>query len=239
MKYCEKDYFRRFNSLDLEYVYTDKHIHSEWTDGRDSISKIAEKAEDLDLRIIAIVDHLRKDSAYFEEYSKEIKQVAKKSKVVILTGFEAKIEDFQGNIDVSEKNLRKAQIKVASVHRFPVAGKLYFPNEFKKRVCQEIELALTVPSIKKRRFNVIGHPGGMSLQAYGEFPLDFFEEIIRECKKSGIAFEINSKYHLPVLKSLKRLLKIYNPLVSLGSDAHKIEDLGRHTDILRKVAIDE
>jgi putative hydrolase len=235
MKYCNRSYFKRFNSIDLGYIYTDKHIHSVWTDGQDTIAKIAKKAKDLDLRHIAIVDHVRKDSNYFDAYSGEIKKVAKKSKVDILTGFEAKIEDFQGNMDVSEKSVKEAQIRVASVHRFPIGKRLYLPTMFNKKICQEIELELTIAAIKRNKFNVVGHPGGMSLQTYQSFPIDFFEAIIIECKRKGIAFEINSKYHLVVLSDLIRLLKRHNPLVSLGSDAHCVNDLGKCTNIFRKV----
>jgi histidinol phosphatase-like PHP family hydrolase len=231
-------YFKKFNSVDREYINTDKHIHSVWTDGCDTIAKIAKKAKDLGLRHIAIVDHIRKNSVYFTDYCNEIAKVAKKFTIDILTGFEAKVEDFLGNIDVSEEVVKKAQIRVASVHRFPIGRKLYLPKEFKKRICQEIELELIIAAIKSQRFNVIGHPGGMSLQIYHDFPMDFFDEIIIECKKNNVAFEINGKYHLAILKDLKRLLRKHNPFVSLGSDAHSVDDLGKYSGILRKVIFD-
>ena len=231
--------FKRFDSIDRDYICTDKHIHSAWTDGDGSVWQIAKKAKESGLVQIAIVDHIRTDSTYFVQYCEEIEEVNRRIDIDILVGFEAKIKNFQGDIDVSNNVIEKAQIKIASVHRFPIGRKLYQPKEFKKKICQEVELELSIATIKSKRCNVIGHPGGMSLITYNEFPLDFFEEIIIGCKNNNVAFELNTFYHHLVLRDLKTLLRKHNVLVSLGSDAHKIRNIGSSIKTLKKVIINE
>jgi len=232
-------YFKRFNSISLNYLYTDKHMHSTWTDGKGTVLQMAEKAKELGLKQIAFVDHVREDSAYFTQYCKEIKAVCKKINIDILAGCEMKIKNFQGDIDIPKDVMKNAELKVVSVHRFPLGRKLYQPNELNKRICQEVELELSIAAIRNKRFDVLGHPGGMSLMAYREFPLEFFEEIILECQKNDIVFELNSFYHVLVLKDLKTLLSRHNAFVSFGSDAHRIEEIEESINILKRVITDE
>jgi len=228
------NYFKRFNAIDRVYLHTDKHMHSTWTDGQANIAQIAKHAVGLGLNTIAITDHIRETSTYFPEYCKEIKKVQKSSGLKILAGFEAKIKNFGGEIDVSKDVLKKAQIKIASVHRFPLGRKLYSPKEFDKKICQEIELELSIAALKKGQANVLGHPGGMSIRRYNEFPLEFFEEIIAECKKQDIAFDLDCSYHTVVYPALKPILQKHNPLISLGSDAHKLSEIGGWIKILNE-----
>jgi len=75
-------------------------------------------------------------------------------------------------------------------------------------------------------FDILGHPGGMSLRFHGEFPTEYFEEIIINCVKHNIAFDINYSYHSNIINQLKPLFVKYNPLVSIGSDAHIADSVG-------------
>lgn len=229
------NYFKRFKEIDLQYIYTDKHIHSRWTDGENSVLEIAKEAQKIGLKQIAISDHIRIESDYFNEYYKEIKEISDNIGIELLVGFEAKISNLDGDIDVSEDVLKKAQIRIASVHRFPIDGKLFQPDKFDKTLCQELELRLSLSAINKRGFNVLGHPGGMSIITYKEFPLNFFEQIVVACRENDIAFELNANYHQEVLVDLKHLLKKYNVFVSLGSDSHKIEDLGKTINSFKNI----
>ena len=78
-----------------------------------------------------------------------------------MVGFEAKVTDFMGNIDVTSEVVTKADIAIVSVHRYPLGNKLYDASEFQKKIAQEIELELSLSAIKKRGLNVLGHPAGM------------------------------------------------------------------------------
>jgi len=231
--------FRKFNDIDETYIYTDNHIHSNWTDGEGSVMKILKRSAEIGLNQIAITEHVRKESKFFDKYCEQVKNAKKCFRLNILEGFEAKIDSFNGELDVSNDILKKAKLRIGSVHRFPVGRRLYCPNQFKKNVCQEIELELSIAAIKNGHCDILGHPGGMSLRSYGEFPVHFFEEIISGCKKNKVIFEINAAYHKNILRKLKGMLKKYNPYISIGSDAHKIEEIGGWIKVLKREIIDE
>lgn len=226
-------YLKRFNEISPDYLNSDKHIHSQWTDGKGTILQIAERANRLGLNHIAITDHIRSDSSYFPKYFDEIRRIRRRYSFNILVGVEVKIRNFNGDIDIPGSALKRAEIKVASVHRFPIGRKLYTPHKFSKRLCQEIELELSLAALKKGGFDVLGHPGAMSLKFFGEFPIGFFKEIALKCRKSHIAFEVNSFYHKSALKQLKSILKEHNPLVSIGSEAHNLKDVGSCLSVIK------
>lgn len=228
----EVNFFTRFNELNENDLKVDFHLHSTWTDGKNSVKEIIQKAKEEGLHSIAITDHIRKESTYFNEYKKEIDTLNDNNKLNIYTGFEAKVEDFLGNIDVKPEVAHEADIAILSVHRYPLGSKLYNASEFKKEIAQEIELELSLAALKKGGFNVLGHPGGMSLTYHKEFPVAFYEEIIIECKKNDIAFDFNGRYHREEVDKIYPLLKKHNPYVSIGTDSHNINPMGKWNRLL-------
>lgn len=229
------DFFPRFNELDCNAFNVDFHLHSTWTDGKNTVSEIIENAKHNKLHSIAITDHIRRESTYFDEYQQEIVRLNHQEKELnIYVGFEAKVMDFNGNIDVHESVVQKADIAIVSVHRYPLGCNLYDASDFKQTIAQEIELELSLAALKKGGFNVLGHPGGMSLNYFKEFPAHFFEEIIIECVKNDIAFDFNGRYHARAIYELHPLLKKHNPHVSIGTDSHNINPMGKWNKQLRE-----
>ncbi|MDF1874435.1 PHP domain-containing protein [Sulfurimonas sp. SAG-AH-194-I05] len=221
------DFFPRFNTLTKNDLKVDFHLHSTWTDGKNTVEEIIQTAKEYGLHSIAITDHIREESTYFEAYKKEIDRLNSESDMNIYVGFEAKISDFVGNIDVKKEEAEAADIAVVSVHRYPLGNRLYTASEFTKNIAQEIEFELSIAALKGGGFNVLGHPGGMSLTHFKEFPLDFYEEIITECIKNEIAFDLNGRYHQHQIDILYPLLQKHNPFVAIGTDSHNINRMGR------------
>lgn len=220
------NFFPKFNDLTLSNLKVDFHLHSTWTDGKNSVSEIIEYAKLHKLNSIAITDHIRRSSTYFDDYKKEIDFLNSQGIINVYKGFEAKVNDFEGNIDVKEEVVKEADIAIVSVHRFPLGRKLYNVSEFTSKVAQEIELELSLAALNKGGFNVLGHPGGMSLAFFKEFCVDFFDEIIISCVKNNIAFDLNGRYHFDQIDSLLPLLKKHNPYISIGTDSHDVLKMG-------------
>ena len=213
----------------------DFHLHSTWSDGQNSIQQILQRAKENNLTEIAITDHIRKESTYFDDYQQEIDSLNETEKNLnIYSGFEAKVSDFTGNIDVCEDVVNKSDLAIISVHRYPLGAKLYKASEFSKQVANEIELELSLAAMKKGGFNVLGHPGGMSLVFHQEFPMDFFEEIISHCAKYDIAFDFNGRYHGHLLRELCHLFAKHNPHISIGTDSHHIDKMQTWNDTLKE-----
>lgn len=227
------NFFPKFNDLKFNDLMVDFHLHSTWTDGQNSITEIIKSAKKNNIHSIAITDHIRKTSTYFNDYKNEINHLNSHENINIYIGFEAKINDFVGNIDVKDIVVKEADIAIASVHRFPIGQRLYNASEFKSNIAQEIELELSLAALNMGGFNVLGHPGGMSLTAHNEFHQNFFEEIIVMCSKNDIAFDLNGRYHCNQLNILLPLLKKYNPHVSIGTDSHSVKSIGYWNNILK------
>lgn len=213
--------FLRMKNLNISNSRIDMHMHTTWTDGEDTLIDMIRQTEKNRLTSIAITDHIRKESDYYLNYLKKIEDIRNNYKVKIYSGFEAKILNLKGGIDIPEEAVEKADFVIASVHRLPYAQTFKHPSELPFNELALLEKNLALVTIKNNKgISVIGHCGGMSIATYGEFPLAYFQEVIHACTDNGIAFEYNYKYHSEYEEELKKLLIKYNPYVSVGSDAH-------------------
>lgn len=221
-----KPIFKRYSEIDADYILSDMHMHSTWTDGIGTIEQNITRAKEIGLQRIAATDHIRADSTYFPAYYEEILKLRDEYQFDVYIGFEAKVNNFNGEIDVSKANLKISELSICSVHRFPIGRKLIPAKAFSAEVSQEIELELSIAALETGEFSVMGHPGGMSLRTHGAFKKEYFEEIIIACKKQDIAFDFNASYHQKVKEDLIDLFSMYDPLISIGSDAHKPDAIG-------------
>lgn len=224
------NYFKRFSEITSDDLNVDMHMHSTYTDGEGLIETIIEVAEQRGLKRIAFTDHVRKKSSYVSGYFEHIDRVSSGTAVELVKGVEAKVDNFSGDVDVSNEVREKADIIIASVHRFPLGRNLYAANKFEKSIAQAIEFDLALAAVDARSCDILGHPGGMSLRAFQEFPFESFEELIKACSLNGIVFEISSAYHKPVATQLIPLLQKHNPLVSFSSDAHTLDRIGENCE---------
>ena len=62
------NFFPRFNNLSYKSLSVDFHLHSTWYDGKNTISEIINSAQNNRINSIAITDHVRKESVYFDNY---------------------------------------------------------------------------------------------------------------------------------------------------------------------------
>ena len=233
-----KPYFKRFTSLTPSDYLSDHHIHSTWTDGEGNVREIIEKARDAGLSQVAVTDHVRACSKYGFEYEKEIRQLSKEYDFEVLVGFEAKVADYNGRLDISEQYRGLADFVIGSVHSIPVKTKsrIVFQktDTFSRGKLQELEYQLSLAIIKNGQADILGHPGGMSLALHGNFDLGLMEEIIKICSCSNTAFEVNSRYHKDIIDWILKKLKQYNPLVSFSSDAHNLSQIGSCVKMLKQ-----
>lgn len=221
--------FIKMRELQAYNSRMDLHMHTNWTDGENTISEMIKKADLNGLTRIAITDHIRRESDYYSDYIESVKKVSQDFNLDVYCGFEAKILNSEGDIDIPEMAYNQADIVVASVHRIPWGEKYINPKEINHKELIDIELELALSAICNKRVNVIGHSGGMSISTYGTFPEEYFERIIVECERQNVAFEFNYKYHSKYENVLKELLYKYNPYVSLGSDAHNLDRISNRS----------
>lgn len=217
--------FKRMSTILVDSSRLDMHIHTTWTDGKASMKEMLDRCSLNHLSMAAITDHIRSSSDYYGDYLKEIESHRDKYHFLLYGGFEAKISGSDGRIDIPKEAYDMADIIIASVHRVPYGGRLVYPRDIQQDELAQVEKDLSIAAVSNREGmypNVLGHCGGMSIAAYGSFPIEYFDEVIRACNECDTAFEFNYKYHEKYEKELKELLKKYDPYVSVGSDAHEV-----------------
>lgn len=234
-----KPTFRRFTDFRAEDVNFDFHMHTTQTDGRNSAAEMIAGATNLGLRAIAFSEHVNTDCPWFSDFKARVETVRRDAQIDVLIGIEAKPLDFEGAIDASPEVLDAAELVVGSVHRYPNGeGGLIplaeIPNLGREKAEQiELDLALGMVTRQASRIDVLGHPMGVFSKFFDGLPESSMETLMAACRDSGVAFEISTKY-CKDLGRLVELLRKTNPTVSIGSDAHAVDDIGRSFQQLKE-----
>ena len=208
----------------------DLHMHTTYSDGKNSVKQMVDTAKKLGLKTIAITDHIWRSSDWFDEYAKEIKSID--SEVKVLIGFEAKALSVNGEIDATKVMCKVADIRIGAIHRIPKSSDI---NEYLKReeVLQNREFAynnwLTTMKnlIKNSDVDIIAHPF-MVLDKYS-LNIDFkdIENLFKLASDYKKRLEVSARYK----ESNKYIWDFlhkkpnYINFISFGSDAHSIDDL--------------
>jgi DNA polymerase (family 10)/putative hydrolase len=188
------------------------HIHTNFTDGKNSVFEYCEKAKELGIPLIGFTEHVRKKIEYnFKSLKKEIEEAKKKFNLKIILGCEAKVLDKNGNLDASKKILKESEIVLGVFHGTIFKSKEDFFEALKNL-------------IKNPYLDVWAHPGLFYL--YQNFNLSKGElvEITKLCARNKVLIEINLKYNLPEKKLFCQAKKNKAKFI-YGLDAHSIGDL--------------
>jgi len=198
----------------------DYHIHTNLNDHSASnltVKNIIKEAERKELELIALTEHVRKTSEWISEYLNEILEYKEKTKVKVVTGFEAKIMD-NGNIDCRDDIARDYFI-IASFHtRF--YDKIIWTSALKK-------------AIENKYINVIGHLAPESSFQLDAKEIEEFAELINKNEK---IVEVNAKYKRPPENWIKIFSK-NGVKFHLGSDAHSLNEIGDYKSITKLIKL--
>lgn len=198
----------------------DYHIHTNYNDHSDSnltVKNVVKEAERKGLEIIALTEHVRESSKWIPTYLNEISNYKEKTKVKVISGFEAKILS-DGNIDCREEIARDYFI-IASFHT-KYYDKAIWINALKK-------------VIENKYVNVIGH---LAPENSFDINTEEIEEFAKLLRKHDKVVEVNAKYKMPpenwVKIFIKRGVKFH-----LGSDAHSLSEIGNYASIIKLIKL--
>lgn len=225
--------FNHFNDLSVQNLNIEYHMHTNQTDGKDSIEKMLRAASDKGIRQLAFTEHIRADSSWFDEFKARVKQAAELyPDIDVLIGVETKVIDLQGDLDISVDVLSKADIILGSVHSIPDSKGGVIPfSDLSPRELASIEFELAKGMLKHAPIDVLAHPGGMYASRYGGFPIHYIKELMYLAKVNDKAIEFSSKYAKNPYDFLTACGEI-NPQVSIGSDAHEAGAVGQCQQML-------
>ncbi len=225
--------FAHFRDLDRSALNVEYQVHTSQTDGEATIEQLLASARQRKLSALAFTEHVRRDTSWFGTFARAVRTAAQAyPDLTVYVGCEAKALDTAGSLDASETILAECDVVLGSVHRFPDGrGRYLDPGALAADACAEREFALALGLVKAAPIDVLAHPGGMSLRQHGSFPEPLFRRLMEAARERGVAVEINSSY-LRDVPAFLRLCAEVNPLVSIGSDVHRLEELGRCRDLL-------
>jgi DNA polymerase (family 10) len=206
--------------VDLSDIKGDIHVHSDWSDGRDSIEAMAQAAKALGYQYIAITDHSAGrgiahglSDERLKKQIEEIKQLNEQLKEIrILTGTEVDIRA-DGSMDLPEELLADLDIVIAAIHSAM--------NQSEEQITKRILGAIENPHV-----DVIAHPTCRILGEREPVAIDL-EAVFRAAAKYNKALEINAMPSRLDLKDIHayRARELGVKLI-MGTDAHSIAHLG-------------
>jgi DNA polymerase (family 10) len=208
----------------------DLHMHTDASDGHNSICEMAEAAIACGYHYIAITDHSKNlamtnglDEKRALEHVQRIREVDRQmeGRVRAFTGIEVDILA-DGALDLDDEVLAQMDIVIASVHtRFEQSR-----EEMTARVLRAIEN----PYVR-----ILGHPTGRLLLRREPFALDL-GTVLRRAAELGVAVEHNAApERLDLNDRDLRLAKELGCRIVIDSDSHEARNLGKMDFGLRQL----
>ncbi|MCG0274541.1 MAG: DNA polymerase/3'-5' exonuclease PolX [Thermosediminibacteraceae bacterium] len=207
------------NSIEVGDIRGDLHIHSNWSDGMNSIEEIAAKAREMGYEYVAITDHsksLKVARGLDEErLFKQIELIKKLNKEIqgikILTGIEVDILT-NDLLDFDDDVLKELDVVIASIH----SG---FGQD-REKITQRIVKAMYNPYV-----NIIAHPTGRILGKRESYDVDI-DVILKTAAETNTLLEINSTPdRLDLNDNLARKAKEMGVKLVINTDTHELEGL--------------
>ena len=193
----------------------DLHMHSNWSDGLNTIEEMVKACIAMGYEYMAISDHSQSARVAngltperFEEQKREIQRLRDLygDKIQILWSAEVDILP-DGSLDLPDDLLKEFDFVTASIH-----------SRFNQDNTERILKAMENPYV-----NLIGHPFGKQYGYREGYPLDF-DKILQKAKETNTALEINSQREDLDSQHIRRAVEEGVKLV-INSDAHSIKQL--------------
>jgi DNA polymerase (family 10) len=197
----------------------DLQMHTDATDGKNTLAEMASACEGRGYEYIAITDHTKAvrvagglTKAGFRQQSRAIDEVRKHlSQLVVLKGAEVDILN-DGSLDVDDETLKAFDLVIVSVHsRF---------NMSKTEMTRRIVRALQHP-----RVHVFGHPTGRLIGKREPYPVDM-AEVIKVARDYSVLLEINAQPDRLDLNDLHiQMAREAGVKLVISTDAHRVQEL--------------
>jgi len=203
------------------HIRGDLHMHTSWSDGRDSVETMVLAAKQLGYEYVAITDHSQRAwssrklaLAEVPKQRDEISALRRKIPgIEILHGIEVDIMG-DGALDFDDDVLAGFDIVLASLH-----------DPCEQNGPQLTERYLT--AIRHPLVNVITHPANRSPARSPGFDVDF-EAMFEAAAATGTAMEIDgAPGHLDMDGAIARQAVAAGVTITIDSDCHRAEWLAR------------
>ncbi|MDF2651046.1 MAG: polX, partial [Paenibacillus sp.] len=178
----------------------DLHMHSKYSDGKNTPEEMIEAAIDLGYEAVAITDHVWRTSSWVPAYAAHLEKLKLKyeDKIRLYSGIEAKVISLHGDIDADPSFDSQVDLVLGSIHRIPHPEGFYSRADLesvpKGEVIENWLLAF-YQMLDNPRVDIIAHPLS-ELKGFGvreeELPM---REISERIAKSAKIMECNVRYN--------------------------------------------
>lgn len=205
--------------IELEDIKGDLHVHTDYSDGRNSIREMAVAARKRGLKYLAITEHSDRlkiagglDPPQLLKQMEEIDALNESLKgITLLKGIEVEILE-DGRLDLADSVLAKLDLVVGTIH-----NRLGLPLE---RQTERILRGMDRP-----HFTFLAHPSGRLINEREPIQVDMVR-IINKARERGCFLELNANIRrLDLDDTYCRMAKEQGVLVAINSDAHNIAAL--------------
>jgi DNA polymerase (family 10) len=199
--------------LELDDVRGDLHVHTDWSDGRESIEEMIRGAESFGHDYVCVTDHatgpgtvggVGLDDGRLRDQQEAIRAAAETVDIDVFAGVEANIGT-DGSVSVGDDVLADLDIVVASPH----AG---LDGDGTDRLVA----AANHPDV-----DIIGHPTGRRLNERSGMDVDV-ERLATAAAEAGTALEINADPHrLDLAGRAVQTAIDAEATIAINTDAHR------------------
>jgi DNA polymerase (family 10) len=204
--------------LTLKEILGDLHVHTNVTDGRDTLEEMAEAARKRGYRYIAITEHSRHVTVARglkpEELARRIKEIERfnaRSHILVLRGIEVDILE-DGTLDLPDDILKELDLTVGAVH-------------YKFNLSREKQTERIIRAMDNPYFTILAHPTGRLINERRAYDVDM-ERLIDAAKQRGCFMELNAHpLRLDLRDADCRMAKEMGVKVAISTDAHSTGDL--------------
>jgi DNA polymerase (family X) len=207
--------------IEASDIKGDLHMHTTETDGRNSITEMAEAAIERGLKYIAITDHSKAlamtnglDEKRAIEHMKRIREVDEQlsGRIRVFAGIEVDILA-DGRLDLDDEVLAQMDVVIASVH-----------SRFEQPHAEMT--ARLIRAIENPNVHILGHPTGRQILRREPYAMDI-GAVIRRCAELGVAVEHNAApERLDLSDKDLRLAKECGCKIVINTDAHVTRVVG-------------
>ncbi len=206
--------------VEVSDIKGDFHVHTEWSDGHDSIEAMANAARDRGYQYLVIADHsagrgiahglsverLRQQIAEIRALDKRLDDIR------LFAGIEIDIRA-DGTLDYPDEVLQEIDVVVAAVHSAM--------GQDSEKMTGRIIRALENPGV-----HILAHPTCRLIGVREPIDVDI-EEIFRAAVRTNTALEINAMPDRLDLKDIHVLrARELGVKLTIGTDAHSADSLG-------------
>jgi DNA polymerase (family 10) len=200
----------------LEDLEGDLHVHTNWSDGRNSLEEMSQAAIKRGFKYLAITDHSDRlkvagglgDRRLLDQIEMIDRFNDEQTEITLLKGIEVEILK-DGRLDLSDDILSRLDLVVGSIHS-------YFGLPMHEQM-ERIKRALD-----HRYFSILAHPINRLIDERPPIEVEM-TQIIQKARDRGCYIELNSNpRRLDLYDTYCQIAKTEGVLVAINSDAHSV-----------------